>query len=93
MGEIDMKYLLALIMVFTACAGNSKPRFKVGDCIQFNPRSFESWENKSIIELITEVGHDSYHTKFYYQGNFIYSTPGLDKAYFTDNYSKVECPK
>lgn len=83
-----MKKYLLLILLFTACT--SEPRFKVGDCVQFNWNIKERWESPPMIDKILEVGKRGYRTSSYMRGYWYTSDLPL---YFADNLIKVKCPK
>lgn len=55
------KYII-LALFLTSCSYIHKPKFKVGDCVQFTSPSQERWEPNFGVDKILEVGKRKYRT-------------------------------
>jgi hypothetical protein len=70
---------------------NPSPKFKVGDCIEFQSNK-ERWEEPSSIERIEEVGKKKYRTSLFLRSNNWYSISLGIRFTSQKYYKKVDCP-
>lgn len=90
-----MRYLVLLVLL-SSCYDPLKPspKFKVGDCVQYQMQRPEAWDVPFKIEKILEIGNYSYKTAYYLEtyGNYYINSIGVS-FYSQSNYNLVTCPK
>lgn len=73
------------------CSQLESPKFKVGDCIEFNSTK-ESWESELLQYRVIELGKKKYRLEYVLPKSIAGEL--LDSAYiWDDGYKKVECAK